>query len=147
MNNNLPTLSDRDARSWAMFCHLLGFLFFCGVPLGNVFGPLVVWMIRGKDSPFVDDQGREAVNFGITMNIVYLVLLIALISWIGIPIVMVALNQGLVAVWALVVGTLSSLLVFFVVFPLVHILLIVVGAVRAANGAYHRYPFTIRFIR
>ena len=144
--NDLSTLSDRDARNWAMLCHLTALLLFVGVPFGNVIGPLAVWMVKGKESPLVDDNGREAVNFGITMTILYAVLGAGALLWLGVPVLMAALNQGVAALVALVWGFLPSLAAFLI-FPLVHFLLIVVGAIRAANGAYHRYPFTIRFIQ
>lgn len=144
--NDLPIPSDRDARNWAMLCHLTALLLFVGVPLGNVFGPLVVWMVKGKESPLVDDNGREAVNFGITMTILYAVLGIGVVLWLGVPVLLAAFNQGVAALLALLWGFLPSL-VAVLIFPLVHFLLIVVGAIRAANGAYHRYPLTIRFIQ
>ena len=51
----------------AMFAHLsalVGFL----IPFGNLIGPLIVWQLK-KDDPFVDSQGKEAVNFQITVSL------------------------------------------------------------------------------
>lgn len=144
--NMMPEPQEREARNWAMLCHLSALLFFVGVPFGNVFGPLILWMVKGKESPLVDDQGREAVNFGIMMTIVYFLLGVGVILWLGVPVIMVALNQGLGALLALFWGFLPSLAAFLI-FPVLHFLLIVVGAIRAGNGEYHRYPFTIRFLR
>ena len=144
--NNLPEPQEREARNWAMLCHLTALLLFAGVPFGNVFGPLVVWMMKGKDSPFVDDQGRETVNFGITMTIFYFVLGVGVVLWLGVPVIMVAFNQGMGALLALLWGFLPSLFAFLI-FPMLHFLMIIVGAIQAANGKYHRYPFTLRFLR
>jgi uncharacterized protein len=141
--NTMPDLQEREARNWAMLCHVSALLLFLGVPFGNVFGPLVVWMIKGKQSQLVDDQGREAVNFGITMTILYAMLLVFAVFLVGIPVVLAILNKGVAAALAFLASAWMSVLVF----PLVHFLLIVVGAICAANGEYHRYPFTIRFIR
>ena len=146
--NTMPDLDEREARNWAMLCHITALSLFICVPFGNVFGPLIVWMIKGKQSPLVDDQGKEAVNFGITMTIFYAVLTVGVFLWIGLPVLLMVLNQmivnqsiaGLFAVGA-------STLIAFLIFPVLHFFLIVVGAIRAANGEYHRYPFTIRFLR
>ncbi len=141
--NTLHELQEREARNWAMLCHLSALLLFVGVPFGNVFGPLILWMVKGKESSFVDDQGREAVNFGITMTIVYALLIISAIMWIGVPFFLTFLNQGFAALFA--VSATAWVAVF--IFPLVHFLMIIVGAIQAANGKYHRYPFTLRFLR
>ena len=141
--NTMPDLQEREARNWAMLCHLTALSLFIGVPFGNVFCPLIVWMIKGKQSPLVDDQGKEAVNFGITMTILYAVLLTLAVIMIGLPVILAMLNKGVAAALAMMASAWASVLVF----PLVHFFLIVVGAIRAANGEYHRYPFTIRFLR
>ena len=51
-----------------MFCHLLGFANYL-IPLGGILGPLVLWMLKKDESRDVDEQGRESVNFQITMAI------------------------------------------------------------------------------
>ena len=53
---------SKDARMWAMLCHLLG-LFTCFI------GPLIIWLIKKDEDPFIDDQGKEALNFQITVAI------------------------------------------------------------------------------
>src|SRR3546814_4703298 len=58
---------DADQRTWGMFCHLAALsVLFTGI--GFVLGPLVVWLIKRDDMPFVDDQGKEALNFNITVR-------------------------------------------------------------------------------
>ena len=47
-----PEIS-KDARMWAMLCHLLG-LFTCFI------GPLIVWLIKKEENPFIDKHGKEA---------------------------------------------------------------------------------------
>jgi uncharacterized protein len=54
--------SSKDDQQMAMFCHL-------GGTLGGVVLPLVLWLTQKDKSEFIDDQGREAVNFQITMMI------------------------------------------------------------------------------
>src|SRR5882724_11810652 len=53
---------DHDAKRTAVLAHLFGIFSFVG--------PLIVWMIKKEEGPFVDDQGKEALNFQITVLIV-----------------------------------------------------------------------------
>jgi uncharacterized Tic20 family protein len=50
---------NSEARTFGMLCHLSGLF------LGFV-GPLLFWLIKREQYPFVDDQGKEALNFHIT---------------------------------------------------------------------------------
>ena len=52
---------SKDDKQMAMFCHLGGIM---GIIL-----PLVLWITQKEKSAFIDDQGKEAVNFGLTMMI------------------------------------------------------------------------------
>ena len=61
-----------EERQWAMFAHLsalVGLVF----PLGSIIGPLVIWLIKKDTMPFVNDQGKEALNFNITVAIAAMV--------------------------------------------------------------------------
>jgi uncharacterized Tic20 family protein len=110
---------SREQKQWAFFAHLAALLGFV-VPFGNLIGPLVVWQLKKNEMPFVDDQGKEAVNFQITVClalIVSFVLMLVLIGFVLLPIVAIA---------ALV--------------------LTIIGAVKANDGIAYRYPFTLRLI-
>lgn len=113
-------LSDSDARMWAMICHFAALAKYTGIPLANVLGPLVVWQIKKDQSAFVDDQGKEAVNFQISVTI-YAVLA-GLTFCIGIGIVL-----------------LPAVLIFDLVF-------LVIAGIKANQGELYRYPLSIRFI-
>ncbi|GIX35635.1 MAG: hypothetical protein KatS3mg126_1414 [Lysobacteraceae bacterium] len=108
-----------DERQWALFAHLsalAGFL----IPFGNILGPLIVWQIKKNEMPFVDDQGKEALNFQITVLIavvVCLVLSVLLIGLLLLPVVAVA-----------------------------DLVLTIVAAIKANQGETYRYPFTLRLI-
>src|SRR4030042_6383157 len=56
---------NKDARMWAMFCHLAGLAGLVVPVIGCVIGPLVLWQIKKEEFPFVDEQGKEDVNFQI----------------------------------------------------------------------------------
>ena len=63
---------NAEERQWAMFAHLSAIV---GALIGLSFlGPLVVWLVKKETMPFVDDQGKEALNFNIMLLIVFAVL-------------------------------------------------------------------------
>src|SRR5262245_10976235 len=65
--------ADNNARLWGMLAHLTALSGLIGVPFGHILGPLVIWLIKRQEIPFVDDQGKESLNFQITSVIAALV--------------------------------------------------------------------------
>ena len=59
---------NKDARLWSMIFHLAGLAGIVIPTVGNIVGPLIIWQIKKDDFPFVDEQGKEAVNFQISMS-------------------------------------------------------------------------------
>jgi len=119
-----------DERMWGMLCHLSS-LAGSVIPMGNIVGPLVVWMIKKDEYAFVDDQGKESLNFQISIAI-YVVAAIALYF----------LMIGIFAVP--IFGLLMSVMAAITIFGLV---MSVIAAVKANGGEYYRYPLTIRFVK
>ena len=112
---------NRDACMWAMFCHLAGLCVFVLPVVGNIVGPLVIWQLKKDEHPFVDQQGKEALNFQISIMIYSLVS--AVLTFICVGFFLLA-----------AVGVID--LVF-----------LLIAAVKANNGQSYRYPLTIRFIK
>ena len=112
---------SREVRKWAMLCHLMALVGLLGNGIGFLLGPLVVWLLKKEDHPLIDDQGKEAANFQITM------LLAVLIS---VPLMLVF------------VGILTAILA-----TILMIILPIFAAVRANDGILYRYPLSIRFIK
>jgi uncharacterized protein len=111
---------DQEVRTTAVAAHLSTFAGLV-VPFGSVIGPLAVWLTRRDRDPFIDDAGREALNFGISIAIYGVVALVGALMLVGIPLLMV----GVIA-WVV----LASL-----------------AAVKASQGQSYRYPLTIRLVR
>ncbi len=105
---------SKDARMWAMFCHLLG-LFTCFI------GPLIIWLIKKDEDPFIDDQGKEALNFQITVAIAGIVSAVLTVVCVG---------------FFLGIAVSIADLVFSIV-----------ASVKANSGQAYRYPVSIRFIK
>lgn len=114
------TSPTKDERTWALFCHLSSLAGFV-VPFGNIIGPLVIWLIKKDALPFVDDQGREALNFQISITIYVLASILLIFVVVGIPLL-------------IVVG-------FFA------LIMTVIAAIKASDGVKYRYPLCIRFIK
>jgi uncharacterized protein len=93
-------------------------------------GPLVVYLVKKDDDPFVRDQAAEALSFQLSA-LLYLVVAGVLV----------------VAGAVLGIGVLLLLVPLALVASVVWLVLIVIAAVRAGRGEAYRYPFTIRFVR
>jgi uncharacterized Tic20 family protein len=117
--------TSKDARMWAMFAHLAGFAGLLPVlpAVGSVIGPLIIWVLKKDLFPFVDEQGKEAVNFQITMLI-----------------------YGIVA-GLLILACVGAVLLPAVI--IVDMVLIIIAAIKANDGYHYRYPYPliIRFIK
>jgi uncharacterized Tic20 family protein len=90
--------ADEAVRNTAVAAHLSTFAGLI-VPFGSVIGPLAVWLTRRDQDPFIDQAGREALNFGISIAIYGSLLLVAALLLVGIPLLIV----GVVA-WAGLAG-------------------------------------------
>jgi uncharacterized Tic20 family protein len=111
---------NKQERLWATIAHLSAFAGFI-IPLGNVLGPLIIWLIKREEGPFVDQQGKEALNFGISVTLYAAISYILVFVLIG-----VLLLIGLGIFW---------------------IVVLILAAVRANEGKAYRYPLSIRFIK
>jgi uncharacterized Tic20 family protein len=109
-----------EARQWGMFAHLAALSGYI-IPFGNIVGPLIVWMMKKEEMPFVDDQGKESLNFQISMMIYIIVSALA-----------ICIVVGMITTPALAIAD---------------IVLVIIAALKSNQGEYYRYPLTIRFIK
>src|SRR5213594_1486153 len=115
------TTTSSDVRTWCVLCHasaLLGLFFHF---LGHLLGPLIVWLVKRGDSPEIDANGKESLNFQISMLIYDAIAAILCIVLIGIPI--------LIGLWIL------------------NTVLVIIASIQASEGKFYRYPITIRLIK
>ncbi len=105
----------------AMLCHLLALLGFIGIPFGNVLGPLVMWLVKKDSSPLVDENGKESLNFQISMTIYFIISFALTFILIGIPLMILLAIADLV--------------------------LVIMASVKVNNGESYQYPMTIRLIK
>lgn len=112
----------RRGHTWGMACHLAALAGFVGFPFGYWLGPLIVWLATRDRYAFADDQGKESLNFQLS---------ILLYGLLCIPMICV-FCIGLVLLGAL---------------HLFNLVMIVIAAARASGGEAYRYPLTIRFLK
>jgi len=112
--------SDKNVRMWGMLCHLSAAAGFV-IPFGNVLGPLVVWLIKRNEDPFIDEHGKASLNFQITMAI-----------------------YGIVAALLCLVAIGVILLLGLVVFDVV---MTVKACIKANDGESFAYPYSLQLVK
>ena len=113
--------SAKDEQNWAMICHLSALAGFI-IPFGNVIGPLVVWQMKKDTMPLVDQHGKEALNFQITVAIAAIISLVLMLVIIGVFLLMIVALGGLV--------------------------MTILAGIKVANGELdYKYPFALRLIK
>lgn len=117
-----------DQRQWAMFAHLSALTALFTGGLGALIGPLVIWLVKKDTMPFVDDQGKEALNFNITMAVTTLIL--------------TAVGTVLLVI---LIGFLFYLAAFAV--GVYWLVLTIIATIKANEGVAYRYPLTVRLIK
>ncbi len=110
-------LSEADDKMMGMLAHVLAIV-------AGFVGPLIIWLIKREESPFVNDQGKEALNFQITVTIGYVVMLV--LSFVPF------------------VGCFTSILM--VLIGIASIVFSILGGLEANKGNAYRYPFALRLI-
>ena len=113
--------SSRDVRTWNVLCHATALAGFFVPWAGHILGPLIVWLAKRNDSPEIDENGKESLNFQISMLI-----------------------------YNVIAGVLCLILIGFILLAILHILnlvLVIVASIQASEGKLYRYPMTIRLIK
>lgn len=115
-----PYAPHPEEKKFAMLCHVAAFAGFL-IPLGNIIGPLIIWLMKKDQSYYVDAHGKESLNFQISIMIYGIVSAI---------------------LWLVVVGIVLSIAI-----GLFWLIMTIIGTVRATEGHNYRYPLTIRFFK
>ena len=109
-----PASPSTDEKSWAMGCHLIALV-------TSFVGPLILWLIKREGNPFVEVQGKEAINFQLS-----------------------------ILLYAVVCSFLTIIVIGALLMPLVglfDVIFVIIAAIKANEGIAYRYPICIRFIK
>jgi hypothetical protein len=119
--------NESQARMWNMLCHLSALAGYI-IPFGNVLGPLIIWQIKKNEFPSVEEHGKAALNFQIT--------------------VLIALFVGIIAAVLL-----SAVCIGFLFIPVVvaiglcGLIFAVIAGIKANNGEPYRYPWSLNLVK
>ena len=122
-----PSDNESQARTWNMLCHLSALAGYV-IPFGNVLGPLLVWQIKKSEFPSVEEHGKAALNFQLT--------------------VLIALFVGIISAVLLSFVCIGFLLIPVVVLiGLAGLVFAVIAGIKANNGEPYRYPWSLTLVK
>jgi uncharacterized protein len=148
----LATGPTSEERGWAMAAHLSALIAVIGFPFGHVVGPLVVYLAKAKESPYVAAHARASMNYQITVSLaalvaiaVAVVLFVVVVGFAGLSgshheASGQAAGIGFIALWAAAIFVACTFIIASLIF-------IIMGTVAASEGRPYTYPFAITFIR
>jgi uncharacterized Tic20 family protein len=122
----MTTTTGMNENTYAMLTHLsplAGYI----IPFGNIIGPLVMWLMKRDQSPFLERVGREALNFQITV-------MLAVVACVVVGIV--TLGIGFIVALPLILLIAIADLVF-----------IIIAAIEANKGNSYVFPVCLRLVR
>jgi uncharacterized protein len=105
---------NQDEKNMGMLLYVLGII-------TGFIGPVILWLMKKDTMPFVNDQGKEVLNFQIT-----------------------------VFLCAIVCGILMMVVIGIFLLPLVmlaYLILMIMGALKAKEGIAYRFPFALRLLK
>lgn len=125
-----PEGLSTEEKQWGMYAHLASL---AGLIVGGLFflGPLIVWLIKKDQMRFVDDQGKESLNFQLNM-----LLLGIAIGTVSVPLALITFGIGAF----LIIPAALGLLVLTIVMP-------ILAGLKANAGEAYRYPYILRIIK
>ena len=108
------SIVSSDEKTWAILAHILTIV-------SSFLAPLIIYLIKKDESPFVSEHAKESLNFQITMFIFYIISVILMVVLIGI-----------LLIWLLSIANL---------------VLVIIASIKASEKKTYRYPFNIRLIK
>ena len=115
-------MEESKEKVLAVFSHLGGLIPCCFLP---IIIPFFVWITKGEESPFVNRQAKEALNFQISLSIYFACCWLLVFTILGIPIAFIA----------------------FIVFVITNFVCSIIGAVKTSQKITYNYPMNLRLIK
>ena len=125
------------------------------VPLGNYIFPVLIWSLKKENSEFVDRNGRQAINFQLSLLVYFMAMIV-----IAVPLflynifntgIMFTENCQMIAeefnagkiTTMVAIGIIT--LTLFLALKVLEFCLVIYAAVKSSNGEVYKYPLTINF--
>lgn len=119
-DTNFSSGYTHEEKLWAMLTHLSALVGLI-VPFGNIIGPLLIWILKKEESRFINQQGKESLNFQISITIYAIIAIILTLLLVGVFLL-------------LIVGVFA-------------VIMVIIASINAYDGKDYRYPLTIRFVK
>ncbi|GAA4813229.1 DUF4870 domain-containing protein [Litoribaculum gwangyangense] len=146
---------DNHQKNIATFIHLSTFSRFL-IPFGNFIGPIILWVANKDKSEFIDANGKQIINFQISI-LLYAIIL----GTLTIPFFVFKIFNGIDFIdfhgfdnFHINIGKPSPLLyiggalgVLAVIGFIIELVLIVIASLKARDGEVYQYPLTIHFLK
>jgi len=137
-----------NETSHAAIIHISALSTYIGVPFGSLLGPLIFWLIWKDESKFVDENGKEALNFNLSLWLYKLVaIIIAGLMFIGPILSMVASDEPNPLSMILSIPGIWLFAGSFGLIGIYRLVMVIIAAIKASNGEVFHYPLTIRIIK
>lgn len=140
-----------EIRQWGMWCHLsalggLLVMFLIPIPFLGILISFFVWRNGRSKHAFVDEQGKESLNFQMSIAI-YAIVISILCMFLILQLCGMAMNSSSSNASSIVVATLVGIAGFAVLIFIFQAIAMIVASVKAYQGQSFRYPFTLRFLK
>jgi uncharacterized Tic20 family protein len=151
-------METKSEINTATFIHLSSLLQYC-IPFGNYIFPILIWTSKKETSEFVNHNGKQVLNFQLSLLLYSLVL-----AMIAIPIFIVTIfnnvpfnavihdndfvinNLNLENITGVLVVGITAV-ILFISLKIVEFFLIIYASIKTSNGEKYKYPLTIPFIK
>ncbi len=137
-----------NETSHSVIIHLSALSGYIGLPLGSILGPLITWLIWRNDSTFTDKNGKEALNFNLSLLLYQFAgIILGAVLFIT-PFINMATAEtpnpvnvilSIPGLWIFIGG--------FGLISLYRLIMVIIAAIKAGNGEVFHYPLTIRFLK
>ena len=131
-------MSTKNDNNTAFLIHLSAFFGYV-IPFGAIVGPLVIWEINKDKSEFVNENGKQAINFNLSYLLYTFLLGLSVVPFILRSVLSEFHHLDLFGI--ITAGSLIGVL------AIVKFVLIILAAVAANQGEVYHYPLTIKFIK
>mgnify|MGYP003610381293 CR=1 FL=1 len=151
-------METSNEKKIAAFTHLSTFSQYI-IPFGNYIFPIILWTSKKDQSAFVDHNGKQALNFQLSILVYSLVL-----AMIAIPVFLYTVlrnisfndlmhNEDIIfenfdygnSIGLLTIGALA--LFAFACIKVAEFFLVILATIKTSNGEEYNYPLTIPFLK
>lgn len=138
-------------RTPAILIHVSPLLGFVLPAIGALLGPVAAWLLYRDRSAALDDHGKEAVNFQVSVWLYHAVAAVAAFTLFSFGVIGTAVTGGADGGALTLLGGLGAFIGFYLpvlaLLSVVPFIFMLVAVMRVSGGQHYHYPLSIRFLR